>query len=139
MIDYFFQHSSEERNKPEINFLKKKYGIEFAYFWTFTIKELLIKDFKNQIDLEKDKKLIMSELNIQDENIFDNFIKDCIDICLFNVDNNILYSDKIGEHIEKVKDISKKRSLAVSTRYKKKEVIKSDEQVVEKIENKMIY
>lgn len=122
LMDYFFPHSSKDRHLTGINFLKKKYGLENSYYRVFVLREILIEDMIGSIEInDNTKQILMSDLNIEDVALFDSFILDCCLCGLFKLQDNILSCQFIEDHIDKVKDISKKRSIASRNRYKKTE------------------
>lgn len=116
----YFPHFYNDRNEKKLKFLMNKYGTAQAYYWYFSLKEILIENLSNELDFSGlQKELIYSELNITDTELFDRFILDLIQLNLFKLEDNKLSCLELQDSINKIKKISVTRSDAAKQRYKK--------------------
>lgn len=116
----YFPHFYNDRNEKKLKFLMNKYGTAQAYYWYFSLKEILIEDLSNELDFSGlQKELIYSELNITDPDLFDRFILDLIHLNLFKIEDNKLSCLELQDSINKMKKISIARSDAAKQRHKK--------------------
>lgn len=116
----YFPHFYNDRNEKKLKFLMNKYGTAQAYYWYFSLKEILIENLSNELEFSGlQKELIYSELGITDINLFNQFILDLVDLQLFKIENNKLSCFELQDSINRMKKISITRSDAAKQRYKK--------------------
>ena len=123
MKNYFFYHFANSRNTIPIKFLLESFG-HTGYSVYFQMLEYLCESKNNILPFdEKMKSFFAKEFKIE-VSLLDEIINTCVYFELFCVENNLLFSQEILDHMDKVKEISAKRSNSAKKKNK----------VVEKIE-----